>query len=511
MLRDSRAATKTFSWPLHIPLMHSSILSQNTIGGSYGPLALQSQRSAVHAEIIKGVLLSVAYFGMARLGLKTRFDGPMFAVGASLIFPQWRPCILLMVLSVQDAPGQVVPYDYLGVAGISGLMLLKAALQRTSDNVSPQVRQFRGLLRFALVIVVYAVFNSAVQHRFGFHEQSATRPYPVIGGLMAMMMVTGYLAYRELAADPMSAVRVKTVSVCILGHIFFIIACQVLFGPLFGSSPQGAEEMKQLFQMMDGGSRGLARLTGPFLSPNLLASVPGLFMLIILRYQKSDSISIRFIMAFFVVGMAAAVAGGARTMFVFYIAGTAAMTWTRSPKHTLIVGMMAIPLVFLVDIPWGDILQMMRLKDLQSLGVRGELWQASLHLMDWKDWTFGFGLTHFPVFCRSNLGYYGSDPHNWILSASQMFGVLGLLFYVVLIRVLLKKSFSVSRKERAIAITLLLFFVGREFANTQYVLNNHPLCCLYWIMISLVFGSSVNEDSEEPTSEENGRLTGGLR
>lgn len=492
--------------------MHSSTLSQNTIGRPYaGPLALHSQRSAVQAEIVKGVLLSAAYFAMARLGLKTSFDGPLFAVGASLIFPQWRPCILMMVLSVQDAPGQVVPYDYLGVAGISGLMLLTAALQRSTEPITPEVRQFRGLLRFALVIVIYAVFNSAVQHRFGFHEQSATRPYPVIGGLMAMMMVTGYLAYRELAADPMSAVRVQTVSVCILCHIFFIIACQVMFGPLFGSSPQGAEEMKQLFQMMDGGSRGLARLTGPFLSPNLLASVPGLFMLMILRFQKTDEISIRFIGTFFVVGMAAAVAGGARTMFVFYIASTAAMTWTRSPKHTLIAGMMAAPLVFVVDIPWGEILQMMRLKNLQSLGVRGELWQASLHLMDLKDWMFGFGLTHFPVFCKSNLGYYGSDPHNWILSAAQMFGVFGLIFYLVLIRVLVKKSFSSSRKERAIAITLILFFIGREFANTQYVLNNHPLCCLYWIMISLVFGGPTANDIQEPVADENVLLSGGLR
>jgi hypothetical protein len=38
--------------------------------------------------------------------------------------------------------------------------------------------------------------------------------------------------------------------------------------------------------------------------------------------------------------MAAAFAGGARTMFVFYLAGTAAMTWTRSPKHTLIAGLL---------------------------------------------------------------------------------------------------------------------------------------------------------------------------
>lgn len=182
-------------------------------------------------------------------------------------------------------------------------------------------------------------------------------------------------------------------------------------------------------------------------------------------------------------------------MFVFYLAGTAAMTWTRSPKHTMIAGLLVAPLIFVVDIPWNDMLQMMRLRNLQSLGVRGELWQASLTVMDWKDWIFGFGLTHFPVFCKGTLGYYGSDPHNWVLSASQMFGIFGLIFYLVLIRLLVTTSFRGDKKQRAIAICLLLFFIGREFANTQYVLNNHCQCCLYWIMISLVFGSTAPGDS----------------
>lgn len=455
------------------------------------PLAMHQQRSLVYAEVLKGVLLAATYFGLARLGLKTRFDGPLFAVGAALIFPQWRPCLLLMVLSIQDAPGQVVPSDYLGVAGISGLMILNAALQRSSIPIPAETKRFRGLLRFGMLIVIYAIFNSAVQHHFGFHEQSATRPYAVIGGLMIIMMLTGYLTHRELSEDPLSSVRIQTVAICVIAHIFFVTGAQVVFGPLFGSSPQGAEEMKQLFQAMHGGSRGLARLTGPFLSPNLLASSPGLLMLIILRYQKSDSISTRFIATFFIVGMAAAFAGGARTMFVFYLAGTAAMTWTRSPKHTLIAGLLVAPLIFVVDIPWNDVLQMMRLRNLQSLGVRGELWQASLTVMDWKDWIFGFGLTHFPVFCKGTLGYYGSDPHNWVLSASQMFGIFGLMFYLVLIRLLVTTSFRGEKKQRAIAICLLLFFIGREFANTQYVLNNHCQCCLYWIMISLVFGTTA--------------------
>lgn len=473
--------------------MYSPSLTTSTFRD---PLAHAEQRSVVYAEVLKGILLAVAYFSLARLGLKTRYDAPVFAVTAALLFPQWRACILLMVLSVQDAPGQVVPFDYLGVAGISALMILTAALQRSAAPPTAATVEFRGLLRLALLLVAYGIFSSAVQQHFGLHQQAESRPYAIIGCLMGMMMTTGYLAHRELSADPLSSVRIQTISICILSHIFLMAGLQVFLGPMFGSSPQGAEEMRQLFQMIDGGARGMARLTGPFLSPNILASVPGLFMLIILRYSRSPNISPSFIAAFFIIGMAAAFLGGARTMFVFYLAGTAAMTWTLSPRYTILAGVLLTPLILVVNIPWSELLVMMRLKNLQSLGVRGELWQATLAYMDAGDWLFGYGLTHFPVFVKTVLGYYGSDPHNWILSAAGMFGVLGLLFYAVLIRKLARKCFSFSSKERAIAVCLLLFFIGREFGNTQYVLNNNPLCCLYWIAISLVFYGPGHQQAE---------------
>ena len=116
------------------------------------PLNGSGNRSVAYAEIVKGILLSFAYFTLARNGFFTRYDGPLFAVAASLVFPQWRPCLLLMVLSIQDAPGQVVMFDYLGVAGISGLMILSAALQRSKSPETANGQEFRGMLRLALFI-----------------------------------------------------------------------------------------------------------------------------------------------------------------------------------------------------------------------------------------------------------------------------------------------------------------------------------------------------------------------
>ena len=154
------------------------------------PLAVNAQRSLEYAEVLKGVAIALVYFSFARLGLRTRYDAPLFAVGAALILPQWRACILLMVISIQDAPGQVVQFDYLGVAGISGLMVLSAMLQRSTAPLAAETIEFRGLLRLGLMLVVYGIFSSGVQQHFGLHQQSESRPYVIIGCLMAMMMST---------------------------------------------------------------------------------------------------------------------------------------------------------------------------------------------------------------------------------------------------------------------------------------------------------------------------------
>lgn len=451
------------------------------------PVFERANSSAVQVEIIKGIALSILYFGLARTGLGAAYSAPLFAIGASIAFPQWRPCLLLMVISIQDAPGQLVQLEYIGVAGIAGIMIFNAAINRSHEILSARMLEFRSLMRFGLIVVVYGICSGIVQHKLGLHEQSDTRPPFVIGGLMVMMILAGYLSHRELSADPLSSVRIQTALVAILLHVYGIAFLQVVMGPLYGSSPQGVAEMKQLFQMIDGGERGLARLTGPFLSPNILASVPGFAMLIWLRYQSGERVSVRFISVFFLAGMTAAYLGGARTMFVCYLCCTVAMTWMRSPQYTLLGICTFLPFIFILDIPWNDLLMLLRLKNLQSLGVRGEMWQMLLSVMDVGDWIFGYGITHFPVLIRVTLGYYGTDPHNWILSVCGMFGVLGLMFYLILARKLFRKCFAREEKERVIAICLLLLFVGREFANTQYVLNNSPLCCLSWLMISLVF------------------------
>ena len=475
-------------------LTFSTLPAARLISGTTSPSARTSEnrnseaiRSAHIAEAIKGLLLSCCYFGIAQTGIALHFGGALFAVVAAMFLPQWRPYILLMVLSLQDAPGQVINYDYMAVTAIFCLTFLSKAFFHQQIKLSCDARQFRTLVFCAIALVTYGLISSWMYSYFGYYQQSPTRHYGVVGCLMLIMILTGYLTHQAICNDPFAVTRLRVVVVCILIHIFLIVSLQVKYGPMFGASSKGAAAIRQQDQSINPGERGLARLHGPFLSSNTLASVPSLFMLILLRTRRSRMIPAAFIVAFFVVGMSTSALGGARTMFVYYLAATAAMTWTRSPGKTLGTAVLMAPLIFLVEIPWDDILVVMRLNNLQSLGVRGRLWQVTLDHMHLQEWLLGFGLAHFPAIFKTKLGVVTSDPHTWILSIAGMFGSFGLLFYFFLTVRLLQRSFSIDKVGRASAVCLLLFLIGRELGNIQYVFNNHPLCCLYWISIGFVF------------------------
>ena len=461
---------------------------------------LTSVQVAERAEVVRAVVMSVAYFSIAGLGLFTAFDAIGFVLGLAIIAPAWRPYLLLLVVSVHDAPGQADPSVYAGVCGITCLMLFSTVMNprlrggaRSADD-----RVFTRLVLCGLLLVAYGIASSFVQQKLQLHEQLEDRPYYVLGGLMAMMMVSGYLANRLLAADPFASVRLRTVSAMILGHILLITLLQTVFGPSFGASGTGAAAISELYELIDGGDRGMARLTGPFLSPNTLAMLPCLYLLIYLRASRGGEISDNFILTFACVGVAVAVLGGARSMFGFYLLATGMLVWTKSPKRALALGLIGLPAVFIVGVPWDDLLVLMRFHDidsLQSLGMRGAYWNACLHNLTREQWLFGSGLSHWPVFLRYYVGYPGADPHNWVFSMAGSFGIPGLLFYASLGMLLLRRGFSGPKRYRAIALCLLVLLLGRDLANVQYVVNNHAMGCLYWVCIGCAFTSQSDPDT----------------
>ncbi len=463
--------------------MHTATLTTSP------PHALNhSLDAADRTEAIRAVVLGLCYFVVADLGLMTSCDGAIFAVAAALVLPVWRPYIVLLVISVHDAPGQADPYIYAAVTGIGLIMLVSTAIVRvTAGPTTNSQETFRRLSAFSIAVVFFGIASSYWHHRLGLHEQSAERPYYIVGGLIILMLLLGAMSHKAIENDPLSSVRLRTICMLAIGHMMLVALLQLKMGPQFLASANGIHSIESAHELIDGGSRGMARLTGPFLSPNTLAMLPAFYLCLYLRGTRQRMISDSFIIAFLTVGFMASLLGGARSMFAYYFAGAAALMWTKSPVRVLALSLLALPMLVVVSIPWDEMLMMMRMQDLQELGTRGEFWQASLQNMSAQDWLWGFGISHWPVFFTYYTGSSTSDPHNWVLSMGGNYGIVGLFFYFVLGCLLLHKSLTGPKKFRAIAVCLGLMFFGRDLANTQYVMNNHPMCCLYWLTIGSVF------------------------
>lgn len=444
------------------------------------------------AEVVKVGLLSGVYFFLAFTGIFTPFDALGFALGMALILPSYRPYLLLLVVSVHDAPGQADPSVYGGVLGITGLMLATAILNpsmRTGSR-SHEDKAFTRLVLVGLALVIYGLASSWFNQRMQLHEQLEDRPWYILGGLMALMIVSGFLANRMLLNDPLCSIRLRTVCALILGNILFVTLGQTVMGPSFGASRAGIAVISQLHELMDGGDRGMARLTGPFLSPNTLAMLPSLYLLLFLRGSRAVRISNLYLLSFVLVGLCVSVLGGARSMFGFYVLSSGLLVWTQSPQRAITLGLLSVPVVLAVGMPSDDLMQLMRFQDvdsLQSLGMRGAYWNACIHNLTSEQWLFGSGLSHWPVFLKYYVGYPGADPHSWVFSMAGSFGTLGILFYLYLGWALFKRGLFAEQRFRAISLCLILLLLGRDLANVQYVVNNHAMGALYWIAISSAF------------------------
>ena len=110
--------------------------------------------------------------------------------------------LLLLVLSVHDAPGQADPSIYVCVAGISLMMVLTAAITRGGSRIeTSDDRLFRRIAIGGLLLAIFGIGNSYVQQRLGLHYQIEDRPFWVIGSLIGFMIVSGMMGHRMLVQD----------------------------------------------------------------------------------------------------------------------------------------------------------------------------------------------------------------------------------------------------------------------------------------------------------------------
>jgi hypothetical protein len=442
----------------------------------------------IRTGILEIALICVSFYAVVDIGLLSSYDGVAFVTLAALLQPNCGACLLVLVVSVHDAPGMATPSLYLAVAGVAAGMVINdlCSWRRVRQ---PAPRELAALLAMALALSVYGTISSWLNERLAARPQSTDRHFALIALLIAAMPAIAWLAWRQISANRRALPQLRVACAIALAHVVLISVLEFHYGPLFATSSKGAAEIVGAAQLIEAGDRGMFRLTGPFLTPNNLAYVPAVILLLMLATSETPRVSNAFLTVFVLVGGGLAVLGASRSMLLFFIASSALMVWYRSrPLAFAFVVMSAIVSAYGVD-P-SDARSFTRLDDVRLVGsTRATLWEAVIEDFGWIQWTAGTGLTHWDTLFE-NVYFEDrvSDPHNWILSVIGMFGLLGMAFYLMLGTFLLRAARNNSQPRCVAALSLLVLYFGRDLLGVQYVLNNHPNTCLNWLLLCLLLG-----------------------
>jgi hypothetical protein len=286
---------------------------------------------------------------------------------------------------------------------------------------------------------------------------------------------------------------IRTIAICSLLHVIVITLLELKLGPFFCASQQGALEIASAAQLTESGERGISRLTGTFLTPNNLAFVPALLLLLILWTLRSRSLPWWYIVLYAPVGSLLALLGGSRSMLAFFCTTSAVLCWHKSRLASTLCLVLGVIAVTSANIDWAALSAFARLDTLDfSDNSRSLLWSAVWEDFTYTDWLFGAGLTFWSnIFGGAFADRDVLDPHNWVLSTIGMFGVTGLAFYVWLAIRLVKAGRMELKSQQALTVNLLILYFCKDLVSVQYLFNNHPNSCLSWLVLCLAISGAA--------------------
>lgn len=450
---------------------------------------VESNRAAREMSTAIGICLG--FFMVSQLGLISGYDGVVYVAAVSLMFVRWCPALLILLASTHDAPGLAYPAVYISFLQVFSVLVVANLLnwqhQAGLARRFVMAMQAAQIMLPAALLVVYGVLISLTNRLpADFHDGSDPGPL-TLAFLMLTMVAGGFLASYQVAGDPVARERISVVAWCCLAHILLVSVMQVFFGVAAGHSPGFADDMSEFEQLSEASSLGIARLTGPLLTPNAVALVPAYLTILILLCSKKRELTLGFCLTYCVVGNFEAVLGAARNMMAYFFLTSAALTWRTSRLAAL--GMVAIVLgaVACIQFDVQSVEEFMRVDEGYELGVRGLAWEAVIDNFTVWDWLLGSWMGHWRAFFEEYAGFSMSDPHCWILSALGTFGVAGLAFYGYLIWSLGTTGRREDVKSRLAAFFLIAMLLGKDLTSTQYLFNQNTISYLIWLSVGLIF------------------------
>jgi hypothetical protein len=450
--------------------------------------ARAARRSVAPAAVITVACL---FYALAYLAPFTTMDAAVFLLACALFGQRLRPYLLLLAASVQDAPGLSYLWSYICFAGIGVLMLIDVAVRKAGDR-APQFGPLERLVVMAMGLVVYGVGVAWAHDALGGYPQSTERPFPVVAALTVLMILAGYYSRRILDLDAAGRRLLGGLAVFAIAHALAIGLLQIPLGQEAYRSGTTLAQVEATRQLMEAGAIGFARINGPFLSPNAFGYTI-LLLAVIAAVTLFESARWRVALVYVVAGAAAVLLSMSKAVLGYYgLSGLVLSYFVIGGKRTALLALALLAaLPFLLSSDLGQLgFEVFRVQE-DTLGTRQFAWRAAIENLRLIDWLSGIGVGAWPPFFERHVGEAMSDPHALLLSLPGTYGLLGVVFFILLLVTVIRAPVDgtdIGSRRLGKALLILLLLV-KDLASIPSVLGNTPVTFLVWLLIGLVMAS----------------------
>lgn len=447
------------------------------------------------------ILLAVLFYISVAFGFLPQAAIAVPVLYGLLLGLNYRPALLVIVCSVQDAPNYSYDTSYIVFVLVVTITVFEVMLYREGRTrlirfwkLKPNVRKL--FLAF-LAVAIYGGALSFLQDTYGSRSQSELRDYRLLTVLMLTNYVAAYLCVCLIFRNSKTAFATVAALTCAIVHSLLVAIAQIFAGQEAYRSGDRLEQVLSSGQLTSETAIGIARLNGPFLSPNALGLHVALCLILFVAINEmSKGVSKRDKFFYVSAAISSVVMSMSKALVVHQ--AIASLILVKSRVNGLLFYFASLILLLLLvtvlyffppqDMEVASALagEVFRIDSSGGLGTRGFAWAAVIDKLTIYDWITGMGLSHWPIFFYTTIGLPLADPHNFLLSILGTLGVVGLVFYVYII-FLMFRSYKSSRYSFILMILVLVLV--KDLASIQIVIGNAPATFLIAIAIMLAVSS----------------------
>ncbi len=435
---------------------------------------------------------------VADAGLVSIADGALLAILFSVMFRQFAVYILLLLGALQDTPGLAGAWWYVGFVCVGCIVIVQSLLVHRKQFSERWTAEFT-MMFVAVSLAGYGLLISLFSQQWLGLEQSADRPFLVVGGLIAFNVICAYHSFRLLYSDVQATSLLRMALSLILAHMVIVAMIQAVIDPSFLASAVSSDAFEGSGQLATVTSLGYARVTGTYATPNGFALVTVFLLLVWLSTYNRQRVPFVFTVCFVVACIGVSVLSLSKAMLAFSMLCSAIVLVSVGLKGLISRGVALVlvvtGLLLLSDIVLSDaVLDAFRFDalDFDVDTYRNIAWRAVFHGFTLENWLLGTGLSYWPTYFDQTVGFELSDPHTWVFSYAGTFGILGVVFFAYVIWRMLSSYTSHSAVGKALMLCMLVLLLVKDAVSIPYLLGNTPLTWFIWVLLFYVCASDTS-------------------